>query len=298
MKKILCLVMCVLMMFGGCALAQQSDEGMPNLSGMSFDELVELRRQVILSMWANDEWNDAVLPVDIYKVGVDIPAGKWVLSPYYETALVSVHCFTQTDEYGIDPADSAEVRYRIAGNTYDLTELTSREYRGSVELELIEGTYIATFLSYVTFTPCEKPALQIENDAFAQFTLTELLALEEQIRMALKETDQWQETTLPLGAYQVGTDIEAGHWMFLPPDDESLPIVTWGTELDETGWFFDYENEILSETIMHPNHYSAVSRDNWHRSLDLTLIENTYIVVQRNEVVYTPYIGKPVPTFR
>lgn len=73
MKKVVMLVL-VLVMVGAVALAEV------DLSGMTFDELVELRKQVDQAIWASDGWQSVQVPGGDYDVGVDIPAGRWTLT--------------------------------------------------------------------------------------------------------------------------------------------------------------------------------------------------------------------------
>lgn len=40
----------------------------------------------------------------------------------------------------------------------------------------------------------------------------ELVALRDQINLAIWNSQEWQEVTVPAGIWQVGKDIPAGHW--------------------------------------------------------------------------------------
>lgn len=74
MKRIFCLflILCLLPVF---AYSEQID-----LSGMTFEELVELREQINLAIWKSKEWQAVTVPQGVYEVGKDIPAGKWVIT--------------------------------------------------------------------------------------------------------------------------------------------------------------------------------------------------------------------------
>lgn len=74
MKKLFCALFLVLML-PLCAMADI------DLSGMSFDELVELRDQLNLAIWNSAEWQEVTVPQGIWIVGEDIPAGHWSISP-------------------------------------------------------------------------------------------------------------------------------------------------------------------------------------------------------------------------
>ena len=50
-----------------------------DLSELSFQELLDLQSSVNQALWASDEWNEVTVPVGIYRVGEDIPAGRWTI---------------------------------------------------------------------------------------------------------------------------------------------------------------------------------------------------------------------------
>ena len=49
----------------------------------------------------------------------------------------------------------------------------------------------------------------------------ELVALKDQINLALWESEKWEEVTVPQGVYQVGADIPAGHWTIKASETDS-----------------------------------------------------------------------------
>jgi hypothetical protein len=81
MKRFLCCLF-ALVLLPVVSLAE-----LPDLSGLSFDELVQLREQVNLSLWQTDEWERVEVPAGVYKVGRDIPAGHWTITPAPESFL-------------------------------------------------------------------------------------------------------------------------------------------------------------------------------------------------------------------
>ena len=85
MKKALALL-AALVLIASAAAAEV------DLSGMSFDELVELAHQVDQAIWASDGWQEVTVPPGTYKVGEDIPAGKWTLSVTEAGELHAYYC--------------------------------------------------------------------------------------------------------------------------------------------------------------------------------------------------------------
>lgn len=72
MKRTIALLL-VLFCLLPCALADV------DLSGMTFEELMELREQVNQALWASDDWQSVTVPQGVYLVGRDIPAGTWTV---------------------------------------------------------------------------------------------------------------------------------------------------------------------------------------------------------------------------
>lgn len=51
-----------------------------DLSGMSFDELLEVQKEVNTAIWESDGWQEVTVPIGVYKIGEEIPAGEWILT--------------------------------------------------------------------------------------------------------------------------------------------------------------------------------------------------------------------------
>ena len=75
MKRLIVILLACMMLVGS-AYASDID-----LSGMTFEELVELREQINLAMWNSQEWQEVTVPAGIWEIGVDIPAGYWTVTP-------------------------------------------------------------------------------------------------------------------------------------------------------------------------------------------------------------------------
>ena len=71
MKRFLAIMVLVLMVVSSAA-AEDID-----LSGLSFDQLVQLQSRITMELMQRDEWQEVTVPEGIYLVGHDIPAGKW-----------------------------------------------------------------------------------------------------------------------------------------------------------------------------------------------------------------------------
>ena len=75
MKRFFCILF-VLVLLPVVSLAD-----LPDLSGLSYDELVQLRDQINLAIWNSREWREVTVPPGVYEIGKDIPAGHWSVRP-------------------------------------------------------------------------------------------------------------------------------------------------------------------------------------------------------------------------
>ena len=73
MKRFVC-VLFVLVLFPLMSCAD-----LPDISGLSFDELVELKDQINLAIWNSQEWQEVTVPIGVWEIGKDIPAGYWTI---------------------------------------------------------------------------------------------------------------------------------------------------------------------------------------------------------------------------
>lgn len=74
MKKLIAILMIVAVMLCSAAHAESID-----LSGLSFQELAALRDRAQMEMMQRDEWQQVTVPQGVWRVGVDIPAGMWMV---------------------------------------------------------------------------------------------------------------------------------------------------------------------------------------------------------------------------
>ena len=140
MRRILPLLLAMLLLCGAALAEPQTID----LETMTFEELAELSRQVQLAIFESDGWQEVEVPKGTYQVGVDIPAGHWMLS-----AVTSDGCYakwgTSLDEYKVD----IPYEYLIDGAPLS---------KGSVHWQLIEGTYLY-FTDPVLFSAYTSPVL-------------------------------------------------------------------------------------------------------------------------------------------
>lgn len=150
MKKLFALIL-VLILAAGTAAAD-----LPDLSGLSFDELVALRDQLNLAMWSSQEWQEVTVPVGVWEVGKDIPAGHWTIFPK-EDGATQIHYGELLNETGKEIAQGC-TRYDplIAGeNSAWADQIDSR----FVDIEMKEGWFLVTEKTVIIKPYAGKPDL-------------------------------------------------------------------------------------------------------------------------------------------
>lgn len=130
MKKLL-IVLTVLALLCPVVIAENID-----LSGMSFEELIDLRAAVDAAIWASDGWQEVDVPGGVYVIGEDIPAGRWSVAS--KSAIASFTLYPQKSDY--------------TEKTYNYLVLQMLSEGESYTLECSEGNCLELSTS-VTFTP-------------------------------------------------------------------------------------------------------------------------------------------------
>lgn len=146
MKRFFVFFLAALLLFSFPASAD-----LPDLSGLSFDELIVLREQLNAAIWSSQDWQEVTVPAGTYQIGVDIPAGHWSLRTVAsEHELFNVYYFDKLDRTGTTPG---------FGSTSAFLELGSPGFSAfgevnpeTLDLDMKDGWYL--FLGgAVVFTP-------------------------------------------------------------------------------------------------------------------------------------------------
>ena len=147
MKRFAC-VLLVLFLLPVYSLAD-----LPDLSGLSFDELLQLREQALLAMWNSDKWQEVRVPTGVYEIGKDIPEGFWTMTPDYDDTVVFIYC-DQLDEtkssYGPD-CDIWEAYYLNRERDKN-NEWKDKSYLHDLSLDLKAGRFLIVPCDTI-FTP-------------------------------------------------------------------------------------------------------------------------------------------------
>lgn len=117
----------------------------------------------------------------------------------------------------------------------------------------------------------------------------DLVALRDQLNLAIWNCQEWQEVTVPAGVWKIGEDIPAGHWTIRPLPG-NIVYIYYCDILDEygkkpgKGWSgWDGNLDDYKSTT-----FTTVDPD----EVDLVLTDGMYII-NSYYAVFTPYAGKP-----
>lgn len=150
MKKLLAMLLVLAAIVPAAACAD-----LPDISNLSFEELVQLKDQINLAIWNSQEWQEVTVPIGMWKIGEDIPAGHWTITPIPDT-YCSLWYGDVVNETGTDVGYGWDFV-----NGYNSTMSTRVNRDGSwkdpdcphsVDLVVKDGWYIKTTVPMI-FTP-------------------------------------------------------------------------------------------------------------------------------------------------
>jgi len=169
----------------------------------------------------------------------------------------------------------------------------------AIALEYINGIRTSYFpqlhetASVEVSAPEANPAPVITDIGLESKSYDELVALKDQINLAIWQSDTWQEVEVPQGVWEVGADIPAGKWTIFPGASGNTYIKI-GTEIKDGG--SDVKSK-ASETIRNDKYkYYDASSDLTSWTYEFTVGE--YVKVDDGPAIFTPYAGKPSLGFK
>lgn len=126
----------------------------------------------------------------------------------------------------------------------------------------------------------------------------ELVALKDKINLAMWNSQEWQEVTVPEGIWQIGVDIPVGHWQITATPKGSYISVDYGKTVNESGRIAVSFNSVWISKTLHGTEKYGYNPDNDTNSFDIDCKEGMYIVISGGNVIFTPYAGKPSLGFK
>lgn len=149
---------------------------------------------------------------------------------------------------------------------------------------------ISLFLAFMLFWG-------ISTISYADFDLSgmsfdELVALKEQVNLAIWNSKEWQEVEVPQGIWEVGKDIPAGKWT-VKACPEAATYILVGTELKNNG-------NTVAPTLSH--FINDEGNDTFHEgnisSWTFDLKSGDYVQVSTGTAIFMPYTGNPSLGFK
>lgn len=147
-----------------------------------------------------------------------------------------------------------------------------------------------TVIALVVFLTLSVPCLALADVDLTGLSYDELVALKDQINLAMWQSEEWQEVTVPQGVWQVGVDIPAGHWTIKAYDGANTSI-KYGSRLDSTGRDMGYGDFDIYETVKSPSR-STFRKGDDQEQIDIDAKDGYYFVIDNGDAVFTPYTGK------
>ena len=128
----------------------------------------------------------------------------------------------------------------------------------------------------------------------------ELVALKDRINLAMWQSDEWQEVTVPQGVWKVGEDIPAGHWTVKCTSERGVKQtrINWGEKLDSDGNSIAWKGRHSILNDVYNTNYKYYEYDGELTEYSFEAFDGDYIVIEKAPAVFTPYQGKPSLGFK
>lgn len=139
MKRTVCALAMVLVLL--CSMVSCAGATEIDLSGMSFDELLQLKEEINMQLWKSDKWQSVTVPAGVYLIGRDIPAGTWTISAS-EGASLTVKQGNKLSETGNTIEYSYGCVYESESIKSPSNWIYSEGDQTSVSWTLVNGYYI------------------------------------------------------------------------------------------------------------------------------------------------------------
>ena len=134
-------------------------------------------------------------------------------------------------------------------------------------------------LTFVLLLSCATSYAEPETIDLEAMSLAELSNLIQRAQIAMFQTDDWQEVTVPAGLYQVGVHIPAGTWNVSM--GSKWARISIGAALNDTGNEVDYRS----------NGYYSVQLNENVPSQDITFFDGMYVEIEYASLIFKPVAG-------
>ena len=136
MKKLISLILILALLIPAAALAD-----LPDISDLSFRELVLLRKTVLYALWECREWQEVTVQPGVWEIGVEIPAGHWTITPADGCGPDYVIYASATKNQGHD-VDIMAGEYIMECVCSETSVNYSGEYKTCTDIEMEAGHFV------------------------------------------------------------------------------------------------------------------------------------------------------------
>ena len=124
----------------------------------------------------------------------------------------------------------------------------------------------------------------------SQLTFDELVDLREQLNLAIWNSAEWQEVTVPQGVWEVGKDIPAGHWSIRVAAENSSCVIHYYEEYDFANNFPTIGTQGFMEFLYSPDKQEPDGSRLTVIDIDM---QNGWYFICKSNVIFSPFTGKP-----
>lgn len=136
------------------------------------------------------------------------------------------------------------------------------------------------------------PVGAVADVDLSSMSFDELVALRDQLNLAIWNSVEWQEVTVPQGIWEVGKDIPAGHWS-LSPMEKSSAAISYGDTLEENGKEVSYRSDNYFYQYLKAPGATLYDENSDVVRTDVVAESGSYIEIEYGSVRFTPYSGRP-----
>lgn len=134
----------------------------------------------------------------------------------------------------------------------------------------------------------------LDETNLSAMSYSNLIDLKNKINLAIWNSAEWQEVTVPMGTWKVGEDIPAGHWTVKCHPDTWATRISWGDHLDDNGESISYWGRYsIGNTVHNPNN-ETFDPIKMVDEYSFVVQDGDYIEITYGAAIFMPYVGKNV----
>lgn len=147
------------------------------------------------------------------------------------------------------------------------------------------GSFVLVMVLFLSFhSVIAETAIDLSG-----MTYDELVALKDKINLAIWNSEEWQEVTVPQGLWKVGEDIPAGHWT-IKCAGGYFTFIRIGTIPDNMKKDVKDEGFLGGGMAYNP---TAPYKTAELLEIDFELEDGMYVAISCGPAIFSPYAGKP-----